>query len=65
MTEMEFTVSYLSAVQRKHKDYFTRARLSIMKCVRIRGDKKITVDVIRDDLPVDIKYDIESMFWMQ
>jgi len=65
MTEIEFTVSYLSAVQKKHRDYFTRARISIMKCVRIRGDKKITVDVVKKDLPAEIKYDIESMFWLQ
>ena len=65
MTEIEFTVSYLSAVQKKHLAYFTRAHTNIMKCVRIRGDRKITVDVIRKDLPEEIKYDIESMFWLQ
>lgn len=62
MTQIEFAVSYLSAVQKKHKDYFERAKVSIMKCVRIKGEKKITVHVIKDDLPYEIQHDIELMF---
>ena len=63
MTQIEFAVSYLSAVQKKHKDYFDRTKVSIMKCVRIRGEKMITVQVIKDDLPAEIQHDIELMFW--
>ncbi len=63
MTQIEFAVSYLSAVQKKHKDYFERAKVSIMKCVRIKGEKKIIVQVIKDDLPHEIQHDIELMFW--
>ena len=63
MTQIEFAVSYLSAVQKKHKDYFDRTKVSIMKCVRIRGEKMITVQVIKDDLPVEIQHDIELMYW--
>jgi hypothetical protein len=63
MTEIEFTVSYLNAVQKKYKDYFDAEKLSIMKCVKIRGEKIISVHIVKSDLPFDIQHDIELMFW--
>jgi hypothetical protein len=63
MTQIEFAVSFLNAVQKKHKDYFEQSKVNIMKCVRIKGEKRITVHVIKDDLPAEIQHDIELMFW--
>jgi hypothetical protein len=64
MTHLEFAQRYLKAVQKKHRVYFRAARMGIMKCVQIEGKKSITVHVTKTDLPVEIKHDIETMFWV-
>jgi len=64
MTDQEFAVAYLQAVEKKHKDYFDTARLRIMNCVAIKGIKLISVHIINNELPIEIKQDIESMFWV-
>lgn len=64
MTDQEFAVAYLKAVEKKHKTYFDTARLHIMNCVVIRGDTLVSVHIINKELPFEVKYDIESMFWV-
>ena len=63
MTQQEFALAYLKAVEKKHKDYFEHSNQSITDCVAIKGKSLITVHVIDDNLPFDIKHEIESMFW--
>jgi hypothetical protein len=64
MTDQEFALAYLQAVEKKHKDYFDTARLCIMNCVAIRGTKLVSVHIINKDLPLEIQQDVESMFWV-
>jgi hypothetical protein len=63
MTRLDFARRYLRAIEKKHKDYFIKANINIMNCVSIEGTKVISVHVINSDLPFEITYDIESMFW--
>jgi hypothetical protein len=64
MTDQEFALTYLQAVEKKHKDYFDTARLCIMNCVSIRGTKLVSVHIVNKDLPLEIQQDVESMFWV-
>ncbi|MGZ3750794.1 MAG: hypothetical protein ACXVA2_18430 [Mucilaginibacter sp.] len=64
MTDLQFAVSYLKAVEKKHKIYFASAHHDIMSCVHIEGTKLVSVDVIDENLPPEIRYDIEEMFWV-
>lgn len=57
-------MAYLKAVEKKHKAYFDTARLHIMNCVIIKGNKLVSVHIVNTELPFDIKHDIESMFWV-
>jgi hypothetical protein len=63
MTDQEFAIAYLKAVEKKHHDYFVSANLNIMKCVAVIGTNLISV--INRDLPEEIRYDIEEMFWVE
>jgi hypothetical protein len=63
MTQLEFTLGYLNAVQKKHKKYFAEKRSNIMKCVNIKGERLVSVFITDDELPVEIQHDIELMFW--
>lgn len=63
MTDQEFAIAYLKAVEKKHNDYFVSANLNIMKCVVVTGTNLVTV--INKDLPKEIRYDIEEMFWVE
>jgi hypothetical protein len=64
MTDYEFAMAYLKAVERKHKIFFASSKLSIINCVVIKGTNLISVHVINPDLPFEIKHDIEMMFWV-
>lgn len=64
MTDQEFAIAYLKAVEKKHKTYFDAARLHIMNCVVIKGNRLVTVHIVNSELPLEIKHDIESMFWV-
>jgi hypothetical protein len=63
MTELEFTLAYLKAIQRNHHVYFEKNNITIMDCVCIWGAQIISVHVIKKDLPAEITYEIEEMFW--
>jgi hypothetical protein len=65
MLDDEFAVAYLKAVEKKHKDYFDDSKLGIMNCVVIKGKAIISVSITNDDLPFEIKHDIEMMFWVE
>jgi len=65
MTDQEFAKQYLNAVEKKYKDYFADSKLSIHNCVDIEGEKIISVHVINNDLPFEIRHDIEMMFWVE
>jgi hypothetical protein len=63
MTDLEFAIAYLKAVQKKHTSYFEENNTNIMRCVRIVGDNLVSVHIIDKSLPAEIQYDIEEMFW--
>lgn len=64
MTKQEFTISYIKAVEKRHKDYFERAKLCIMDCVSIQGKNSVSVHITNDNLPSEVRHDIEMMFWI-
>ena len=64
MTDQEFAIVYLKAVEKKYKDYFVSTNLNIMDCVMVTGTNFISIYVIHKDLPSEIRYDIEEMFWV-
>jgi len=57
------TIQYLRAIEKKHKDYFVTNHLEILDCVEIIGTSHVTIHIKRDELPFEIKDDIETMFW--
>ena len=63
MSNSEFAICYLKAVEKNYKAYFEKSRLSILNCVIIKGTEIISVH-INQDLPFEIKHDIEMMFWV-
>ena len=65
MTDQEFTVAYLKAVERKYEAYFAKAKLCIMNSVVIKGKGPVSVHVTNEDLPDEIRRDIEMMFWSE
>ena len=64
MSNYEFVIKYLKAVERHNKGYFENAKLGIMNCVVIKGKSVISVHIIKPDLPSEIRHDIEMMFWV-
>ncbi len=63
MTKREYSIAYLKAIEKKNKDYFKLIKTDILDCVCLSGEKSISVHIIKKDLPFEIKYEIESMFW--
>jgi hypothetical protein len=63
MTDLEFTILFLKAIEKKHSDYFKHSQLCIMNCVEIKGKSTVSVHVVNNTLPPEIAHDIEEMFW--
>lgn len=61
----QFALRYLTAVEKKNKEYFKINNLNIMQCVSIDGDGQlVNVQVVKKDkLPPEIIHEIETMFW--
>jgi hypothetical protein len=64
MTELQFTIAYLKAIEQKHEDYFSENHTTIMQFVDIIGTKIVSVEITNKSLPPEIRYDIEEMFWV-
>ncbi len=64
-TTKHFALRYLTAVEKKNKEYFTKNDLNIMQCVSVDGDgQMVSVQVIKKDkLPPEIIQEIETRFW--
>jgi len=65
MLSKDFAMAYLRAVEKKNNEYFTSNNLTILECIKIKGIKLISVHITKSDLPEDIKYQIETMFWLE
>ncbi len=63
MKDRDFAIAYLKAIEKKHNQYFTSSKLSIMDCVHIEGNSPACLRITNDKLPRAIRYDIEVMFW--
>jgi hypothetical protein len=64
MTIQESVIAHLKTIEKKHADFFIAANLKIMDCVIIKGTDLVSVHVINNDLPTEIEYEIEEMFWV-
>jgi len=65
MSEFQFVLGHLRSIEQKHHDYFVQAKLHIMDCVSIKGEKTLSVHVINPDIPFDIRQEIEALFWVE
>ena len=65
MSGYEFAFNYLKAVEKKHQDYFKSSKINIMNCAVIKDGNIVSVHIINNDLPFDIRHDIEMMFWVE
>jgi len=63
MSTIEFAIRYLLAIEKKNQDYFTANNLKILDCVHVLGKKLVSVHIINEALPDEIRYEIETMFW--
>ncbi len=63
MTDYDLAVMKLERIEMKYKTYFEDANLSIMDCVTFGDEDLVNVQIIKPDLPLDIKNKIENMFW--
>lgn len=59
----ELAIRNLKVIEKKHEFYFIANKLSILDCVEISGLDDIIVQVINKDLPADIVFDIDTVFW--
>jgi len=59
----ELTIRNLKVIEKKHEFYFIVNKLSILDCVKINELSNISVQVIHKDLPADIVFDIDTVFW--
>ena len=64
-SKWEYSLKYLKAIEKKHKDFFSVKNLKILDCVEVKGDHFISVHIINPDLPLEIQKDIENMFWQE
>jgi hypothetical protein len=65
MENREFAKQYLLAVEKENQKFFTDNHISIMNCVNIVGNGKlISVHITNEKIPEKIRYEIESMFWI-
>jgi len=60
----EYVSSKLSAIREKHLNYFIVNNCKILSCVTINWKKPISAHLINKLLPIDIAWDLESMFWV-
>ena len=63
MTSRDFAIAYLKAIQKKNQDYFIFTNIDIFDCVNIKGEDLVSIHITKHDLPYEIKYAIETMFW--
>jgi hypothetical protein len=64
MKSKESIIDYLKTIEKKHEDFFIAANLKIMNCVVIKGTDLVSVHVTNKDIPPEIVYEIEQMFWV-
>jgi len=65
MSNNDFAIKYLKAIERQHENYFENSKLNIMDCVEIKGNNVISVHVTQPGLPFEIRHNIEMMFWVE
>ena len=63
MITTAFVTRKLRAIEKRNHIYFTENNLKILDCVLIVGNKLVSVHIIKEDLPYEIRYDIETLFW--
>ena len=65
MSNMDHAVRYLHAVEKKYKEYFAAHRIKITDCVALTNSGNgVSVEIINNTLPANIKDDIKDMFWI-
>ena len=65
MENREFAEKYLLAIEKENQEFFSENEISIMNCVKIiGGSKMISVHITNEKIPEKIRYEIESMFWI-
>jgi len=65
MSNKQQCILYLRAIEKKNRGFFEVNNLDIVNCVVIIDDGRyVSVHILSTvNLPFEIVYDIESMFW--
>jgi hypothetical protein len=61
MSEKELALDCLKKLEKKHKAFFKKAKLKIKDCVMFKGLNDVSILVVNDDLPANIKHEIEAL----
>ena len=65
MRNQKFVREHLLAIEKVNSAFFTENHISIMSCVVIIDTNKLTsVHITNELLPEPIRYEIESIFWV-
>jgi len=65
MSEYEFAIAYLKALETLHKYFFDNKQKTIMDYVVIKGKIIPHIQVVNSNLPIEIKHAIETMFFIE
>ena len=57
----EHLVAELLAIQQKHKAFFSKNNQDIFSCVYVKWSEPVTLHIITDILPDEIRADIQSI----
>jgi len=57
----EHLVAELLAIQQKHKTFFNKNNQDIFSCVYVKWSEPVTLHIITDILPDEIRADIQSI----
>ena len=57
----EHLVAELLAIQQKHKSFFSKNNQDIFSCVYVKWSEPVTLHIITDILPDEIRADILSI----
>ena len=55
----------LLSIQRRYNKYFREHKLDIFSVIFINWNEPVSVHVVAEDIPADLKHDIENIFYIQ
>ena len=59
-----FILNKLLLIQEKYPEYFEKNNIDILSCVYINHEPPVSINKIHEDIPFEIRDEIESIFWI-